>query len=183
MIVNQTAITEADQEILRALLRRQPIVIAARIFVALFALYLLTAAGLTAYAEIRWHKQSTFDLVFGAACLVIGGFMLYRDLCLKETTRRNDRKAASLSVPRRYTLDDTGITVQYCVNGVDTTAKFAYANAECFWTANGAVFIRVTGQEKKQKRYMVLHDDSYSAGDRTELLALLESKGIRHMQK
>ena len=183
MIVNQTAITEADQEILRALLRRQPIVIAARIFVALFALYLLTIAGLTAYAEIRWHNQSTFDLVFGAGCLVVGGLFLYRDLFLKQTTRRKDRNAASLSVPRCYTLDDTGIAVQYSANGVDTNAKYAFRNVECFWTANGAVFIRVTGQEKKQKRYMVLHDDGYSAGSRTELLTLLESKGIRNMQK
>ncbi|MBP0974826.1 MAG: hypothetical protein J6P20_02040 [Oscillospiraceae bacterium] len=183
MIVNQTAVTEADQEILRAILRRQPLVIAARIFVALFALYLLTAAGLTAYAEIRWHKQSTFDLVFSAIFLVLGVWFLYRDLFLKQTTRSKDRKAASISVPRCYTLDDTGITVQHSANGVDATAKYAYHNAECFWTANNAVFICVTGQEKKQKRYMVLHDDSYSAGSRTELLALLERKGVRHIQK
>ena len=99
MIVNQTAITEADQEILRALLRRQPIVIAARIFVALFALYLLTIAGLTAYAEIRWHNQSTFDLVFGAGCLVVGGLFLYRDLFLLKQRHPTWRLCAISSDP------------------------------------------------------------------------------------
>ena len=183
MIVNQTTISEADQDFIRARLRRQPAVIIMRIIVILISAYLLFFGGLGFYAQFRWHEQPVYDQFWYAVSLALGSFFLYRTIFLKQTARRRDSKAQSLSVPRTYTLDENGISVQYSVNGVSTSAQFAFENAECYWDTADAVYLRVSGMEKKQKRYMCFRDDGYTVGNREELTALLESKGIRRMQK
>ena len=96
--------------------------------------------------------------------------------------RRRTMRHASVLAPRTYTCDETGISAHHTYAGSDVTNRFAYPNTDCCYAASGAVYLRLHS-EKKQKFYMCLHDDGYSAGSREELLRLLESKGIRIIQR
>lgn len=180
MIVNQTVLTEADQDFIRAQLRKHPVVIIVRIIALAAGGYLLFAGGLVEYCWLfrrpKWLTKG--DLVAAGIFLGLGILLVYRALFLKQITRRKDRKVKSLTVPRFYTLDETGITVHHDSTGLITQTKYPYENAECFWAADNAVYLRVCGEEKKQKRYMCFHDDGYSEGSREELLRLLEERNI-----
>lgn len=180
MIVNRTVLTVQDQDFIRAQLRKHPVVIIARIIGLALGGYLLYAGGLLPYAYFVKHAKwiQTGDMIAAGVFLGLGILLVHRAVFLKQITRRRDRKAKSLTVPRLYTFDETGITVQHSAGGVSTEAKYAYENADCFWAADSAVYLRVNGQEKKQKCYMCFHDDGYSEGSRDELIRLLEDRHI-----
>ncbi len=77
MIGNQTVLSEADQDFIRALLRKNPKVIAARILVLLAGAYLIFAGGVVMYAQFRWHDRSIIDIFWGIVMLAIGLFFFY----------------------------------------------------------------------------------------------------------
>lgn len=183
MIVNQTSPNEADTDFIRAQLRKRPGVIVARIVVMIFTVYMVCVGGFGLYLHFFRQKQTALNIFLSLVILIWGLYLLYRNIFLKQLTRRGDRKLKSVFAQRTYTVDENGFTVQHSINGVNSCSQYAFENAECYWVTAGVIYLRVIGVEKKQKLYMCFHDDGYTEGSREELIALLESKGILQMQK
>ncbi len=182
MIVNQTAMNKQDIDFLNALLRKRPFLIILRILAFLLGTvwFLSGSAGLFFLIRDRDGKPSFWIY---ASLLFIGGLLLLLHVFFpRAIARRKSMKHPSLFAPRTYTFDEAGISAHHTYEGSDVTNRFVYPNTECCYAEAGTVYLRLHG-EKKQKFYMCLHDDGYSAGSREELLRLLESKGIRIIQR
>ena len=178
MIVNSSTLRENDLDFINAQLSRVPKQIALRVIAVLLGVFFLFAAFVEVLALFRWRIGRTSDWFILAAFLIFAYLLLSRSIFVKAYSRRRSRKYRSLFAPRTYTVTADGIAAHHVFEGVETSNKFSFANADCYYEAADAVFLRFHG-EKKQQFYMCFQDGGYMEGSRAELIALLNEKGIR----
>ena len=181
MIVNRSVLREQDLDFINAQIRKEPKRIVLRVIALLLGLFYLFTAFLEMLKLFKWKTGGVSDVLLLILFCILAYLLLSRAIFLKQVSRRTSKKYQSLFAPRTYTVDAEGIAASHSFEGVETQNRFAFANADCFFSREDAVVLRFRG-EKKMQYYMCLRDDGYTEGTREELLALLREKGIRGVQ-
>lgn len=71
---------------------------------------------------------------------------------------------------------DEFVLCRLSLNGIDSEERYAYSIMDKYFEQNNAIYIR--SNIDNRKRFLVVHNDSYSEGSSEELKALLESRGV-----
>lgn len=178
MIVNHSALREPDLDFINGQLRRQPKQIALRVIAIAAGLFFLLVAVAELTVILRHGPGKVSDWILMIAFALYAYLLLSRGIFTPYFARRRSKKYQSVFAPRTYTVTAEGIAAHHVFEGVETNNKFSFANADCYYEAADAVFLRFLG-EKKQQFYMCFQDGGYREGSRAELIALLHEKGIR----
>lgn len=180
MIVNRSAFSEEDIELLNRRQQKEPGIIFLRAFIAVFGILWFAAGAAELLLLVRYHDESASAADAAIMCgmgllLVALSLLLWRHVC------RLMLKHPSVRAPRTYKVDADGLSAHSEYRGKAAETRFAFQKLE-YWQRTERATILQLRSGMGRRFYMCLYDDGYTEGTREELLVLLREKGIREVQ-
>ncbi len=175
MIENESCLSKDDLRFIMRDTRRQPRVI--------LSLIVLTVAGVMAFGGgvlllvlgLLYHNWSQWLIIIVG--ILMGGYALISVIFRTPLAVSKAMKQPQYQAPRHFLADESGITVETQLKGLEAKNVFSYDLAEMYKAEEGVLYVRIK-LEKKGYYYLCIHDDGYKQGDRAALVSLLESHHI-----
>ncbi len=174
MIVNKTTFTKSDLEFSAKHGSKARRITFSVCFVAFCGVLLLVLGGITLHKAVS--PGGSGNLVTVVVALVFGALFICWCLFFNKLYVLGSLRLPSVKAPRTYEFLDECIVCRLFLNGIDSEERYAYSIMDKYFEQNDAVYIRLNVDNRK--RFLVVHNDSYSQGSCAELKALLESRGV-----
>lgn len=137
------------------------------------SLYLILG-GIGLYNAV--FSGGSVDVVTVTISFVLGVLFILWSIFFNKISALRSLRLPSVKAPRIYEFMDEFVLCRLSLNGIDSEERYAYSIMDKYFEQNNAIYIR--SNIDNRKRFLVVHNDSYSEGSSEELKALLESHGV-----
>lgn len=174
MIVNRTTVSKKDLEFVSKHRCKEPRIAFAILVVALCGAFNLIFGGISLYNAV--FSGGSVDVVTVTISFVLGVLFILWSVFFNKLSALRSLRLPSVKAPRIYEFMDEFVLCRLSLNGIESEERYAYSIMDKYFEQNNAIYIRSTIDNRK--RFLVVHNDSYSGGSSEELSALLESHGV-----
>ncbi len=174
MIVNRTTVSKKDLEFTAKHRCKEPRIAFAILIVALCGAVNLILAGIRLYKAVS--LGGSVNLISVTIAFVLGVLFILWSIFFNKISVLRSLRLPSVKAPRIYEFMDEFVLCRLSFNGINSEERYAYSIMDKYFEQNNAIYIR--SNIDNHKRFLVVHNDSYSEGSSEELKSLLESRGV-----
>ncbi len=174
MIVNRTTVSKKDLEFVTKHRCKEPRIAFAILFAALWGAVLLILNGIRLYKAVS--SGGSVNVVEMTIWFVLGVLFILWSIFFNKISVSRSLRLPSVKAPRIYEFMNEFVLCRLSLNGIESEERYAYSIMDKYFEHNNAIYIR--SNIDNRKRFLVVHNDSYSEGSSEELKSLLESRGV-----